>query len=329
MRKVFYLLLVSSAAFATNEKCFSVLVNEAMHSKDDEIVLWDKLLNAGRKVDQVFKEVIPKGRISAETIALAYVPTTDPALAAKRAQARALFAQLQIESRDRFVLQSLRIGRVYALGDPNADYRVIAEGIDQARKAWTNVSTDPAKHDPNGKFRYIVHGIKFSEMSKDQALVFLAAQKSRDAAEHAPQPWDLAEDFSETRNMPLISASVVDNNHTVTWSNVGLILETPPENIFAAGPTDILSPRGAGRSSRHRHLVQSYLDNGLPSVEDVMSQTLPGRINEVVLTGTSSEGSQVKVAAVYIKKGTNRKAMGVKEILEQAKRLGLPIIELP
>jgi hypothetical protein len=118
--------------------------------------------------------------------------------------------------------------------------------------SWANGFTDPREHN-DGSFRYLVHGLQDQASDTIQTLA-LIGQMRRGQAGDIGEKIDLLMEPHKVGDKKIVSASVIDQNHRVTFGDAGLILKTPPENVLDAFPedagTDFADPDNAIASSQ-------------------------------------------------------------------------------
>ena len=97
-------------------------------------------------------------------------------------------------------------------------------------ESWKMSFTDPKRHD-NKHFCYIVwaHHEQFNED-------FMAAVEK---AGNKMNYIDIFKNPESIAKRPVISASVITNEHTQTFGQTGYILSVPVENILLLSPRDI------------------------------------------------------------------------------------------
>lgn len=105
-------------------------------------------------------------------------------------------------------------------------------------KIWGGVS-DPKEHDPK-KFRYLVHAFNpFATAS--QPLVAISAELSgvyKGDKSEGDQSINLFEEPERLGERVSLSMSLIDQEHTETWEQGGIIVEAPEENIVITSPVD-------------------------------------------------------------------------------------------
>ena len=145
-------------------------------------------------------------------------------------------------------------------------------------EAWGEV-TDPKQHDPS-KFRYLVHAINpmaTTSMGMVGAMVMKDEPTSVDEAE-GDQTINLYSNPEKLGDRVALSSSLIDQEHHGTWGDVGLIYETPPENVLITSPQDV----GAMVMSKKR-LEEQALKHTKLTPEELLRQTYNSSYNEVVV----------------------------------------------
>ena len=100
----------------------------------------------------------------------------------------------------------------------------------------------------------------------------------------------------------LISCSLIDQDHTTTYHQLGFILEVPADCIWATSVTDMSIPNRLNPMVDRIDLILMgyYLDYGIAPPGDLLTRTGGGH-NEVVALGTSTGGKTVRVKALFVK----------------------------
>lgn len=183
--------------------------------------------------------------------------------------------------------------------------------------------TDPAIHDP-GQFRYLVHAI--NPHAQLNALI-MSAYDARDGVVHDKawgdqtismydQPERLAERVS-------LSMSLIDQDHTETWGDAGLIVEAPEHNVVLTSETD------AGALNGNLDFLINQADrHGVVSGDTLLQRTSPSSYNEVVAIA-NRDGSQVTLRGFFFKATSSGEPHNVtlaRRMQMHASRLGLPVV---
>jgi len=193
-------------------------------------------------------------------------------------------------------------------------------------KKWNSGFTDP--NDNNSQqYRYLVHGIGNEQRVALQRTFLI---KSTQPQEYdSSQLIDLLLDPFRISQKRIISASVVDQDHTATYGEVGFILKAPAENVLKMSPQD----NGTFFSNPDNAIKKMRDEPSINSLESLMNQT--GNFsaeswNEVCLEGTTESGS-VEIIGVFIKtnkRGNPKNPEMAEKIQQVANRYGLPIIKI-
>lgn len=138
--------------------------------------------------------------------------------------------------------------------DANKLTQALAQGAgkspqtDSFVKSWnTSQFTEPKSlsaemgvrgHQSKADFQFIVHTAPLDHLIAGKGI-FSAS------AESAMASWDVA------------CTSIIDQNKTFTYGNVGVILRVPEQNILAASPEDLMSETNVGLLDRTEELVNS------------------------------------------------------------------------
>jgi hypothetical protein len=120
--------------------------------------------------------------------------------------------------------------------------------------------------------------------------------------------------------------SLIDQDHTGTWGEGGIIIEAPEENIIITSPTDT----GSHSSSKEFLKRQSQNQPRLTG-EQLLKSTSPGIYNEVVAFAKSESGKTLKLVGFFIKIDKNGQPIDsviAQKMRQHAERLKLPLIEI-
>ncbi len=146
---------------------------------------------------------------------------------------------------------------------------------------WGNL-TDPREHDPNN-FRYLGHALNVD----GSTWTFMERKAvERGIGYVAGQAIDLSEKPSHITKAVTKSTSLIDREHSSTWSNAGLILGIPPEDILITAPLDAGAIHGSREKTvkplRERHPT-------LLRPEELLARSVAYTHNEVVVaTGNAA-----------------------------------------
>ncbi len=193
-------------------------------------------------------------------------------------------------------------------------------------KIWGEV-TDPKEHDPK-KFRYLVHAFNpFATAS--QPLVAISAEVSgaykvdKSEGDQSINLFDQPERLGERVSL---SMSLIDQEHTGTWGQGGIIVETPEENIVIVSPTDTGS-----HSSSKDFLRRQAQDQLRLSGEQLLQSTSDGIYNEVVAFAKSERSEVVRLQGFFIKvdkRGQPTDPVIAEKMKQHARRLNLLLVEI-
>lgn len=193
-------------------------------------------------------------------------------------------------------------------------------------KIWGEVS-DPKEHDPK-KFRYLVHAFNpFATAS--QPLAAISAELSgaykvdKSEGDQSINLFDQPERLSERVSL---SMSLIDQEHTGTWGQGGIIVEAPEGNIVITSPTDTGSHSSSKDFIRRQAQDQLHL-----SGEQLLQSTSDGIYNEVVAFAKSESGETVRLKGLFIKvdkRGQPTDPVIAEKMKQHARRLNLPLVEI-
>jgi hypothetical protein len=192
-------------------------------------------------------------------------------------------------------------------------------------EAWGEV-TDPKQHDPS-KFRYLVHAINpmaTTSMGMVGAMVMKDEPTSVDEAE-GDQTINLYSNPEKLGDRVALSSSLIDQEHHGTWGDVGLIYETPPENVLITSPQDV----GAMVMSKKR-LEEQALKHTKLTPEELLRQTYNSSYNEVVVLAKKGD-KKVRLKGFFYKAtadGTPKNEALYQTFRNHARRLDLPLIPI-
>lgn len=200
----------------------------------------------------------------------------------------------------------------------------------EKQKVWGGVS-DPAAHDPR-KFRYLVYalnpfaGTGMALFNND--LARFKAQTGEGWQSDPSQGDQLISLFEEPERVAeriSLSMSLIDQDHTGTWGDGGIVVEVPEENILATGATDL------GSSNSDLSLLRSRFSQQAKYTGDVLLKlSSPAQYNEVVAVANLG-GNKIRLKGLFYK--TNSRGEALNEAIAgqmqmHAHRLGLPLIKI-
>jgi len=193
-------------------------------------------------------------------------------------------------------------------------------------KIWGE-ATDPKDHDPNN-FRYLVHAFNHFATAS-QPLAAISAERSgaykvdKSQGDQSTNLFDQPERLDERVSL---SMSLIDQEHTGTWGQGGVIVEAPEENIVITSPTDTGS-----HSSSKEFLRKQGQDQFRISGEQLLQSTSDGIYNEVVAFAKSETGETVRLKGFFIKvdkRGQPTDSVIAQKMRQHAARLNLPLVEI-
>lgn len=203
------------------------------------------------------------------------------------------------------------------------------EGINFAQekerlKIWGEVS-DPKNHDPKN-FRYLVHAFNpFASITRPLAVNYAEASNIYKTDKlDGDQSINLFNQPERLGERVSLSMSLIDQEHTATWGDGGLIIEAPEGNIVITSPTD------TGSHNSSKDFLKKQAQNQL-SGEQLLQLTSDKNYNEVVAFAKSENGEIVQLKGFFIKvdkQGQPSSSVIAEKMQQHAKILNLPIIEI-
>ena len=196
-------------------------------------------------------------------------------------------------------------------------------------QGWNSATTDPAKHDENN-FRYLVHGI-VDPSRRGRFNIFELEGNMKGKIGDIMNKIDLFINPEKVHEKLIISTSYIGPKHTDTWSNVGVILNVPSENILSTNTRDIGTPFWEGKE----YVIQMLKQRGdLITPEALLSRSSLRVYNEVVITGQNpnDDKKKVNIVGVFLKTISEGEYIASMELVNKAKdiarKLGVPVIEI-
>lgn len=195
---------------------------------------------------------------------------------------------------------------------------------------WGGVS-DPSSHNEES-FRYLIHAFNpfvSSSMRLINAQHALAKQQNgrnwKVDPSHGDQTINLYEQPERVLERVSLSMSLIDQDHTGTWGDGGIIIEVPEKNIVATSNTDMGS-----MNSDPDFLRSQFACSAKYSGDGLMQVTAPIMYNEVVAFA-NVDGSKIALKGFFYK--TDRHGEPLNEIIARqmemhASRLGLPVVKV-
>ena len=177
--------------------------------------------------------------------------------------------------------------------------------------------THPRNHS-SARFSYLVHALSDEPVRLMQLIAITAAKGCQEG-----QNIDLLTQPEKLAEKKVISCSLIDQDKSSTFSDVGLILNCPPENIVGMSSSD------AGTNFAAPDQVVSSRQPVLKTPQELLQETSKGAYNEVVITGKSNTGT-VSIIGCFVKtaNGRPRKPEKSSRIRELACRLSVPVVEI-
>lgn len=197
---------------------------------------------------------------------------------------------------------------------------------EQKPKIWGEVS-DPKEHDPKN-FRYLVHA--FNPLATaSQPLTAISAVLSgtyKVDKQEGDQSINLFDQPERLGERVSLSMSLIDQEHTGTWGQGGIIVEAPEENIVITSPVDA----GLHNSSKDFLRKQAQGQPRLSS-EQLLQLTSDRIYNEVVAFAKSERGETLRLKGFFIKvdkRGQPTDPVIAEKMKQHARRLNLPLVEI-
>ena len=195
--------------------------------------------------------------------------------------------------------------------------------IHEGEPVYWGQATDPVKHNPDD-FRYLVHA--FNPFARGNALILnnLVTQDEGTVTDGAgDQSIDVFKEPERIDERVSLSMSLIDQNHTATWGDVGIIVAAPESSVVLTSPTDA----GAINSNEGRLVAQSQ-SRGLLSPDQLLERGSPRTYNEVVALGRSG----LRAVGFFYKVDSRKKPVDsglAANMLGLGHRTGLPVVEIP
>lgn len=182
---------------------------------------------------------------------------------------------------------------------------------------WGNV-TDPTEHNPNN-FRYLVYGIN---PAARLTMPGLHTPKDIDKKD-GDQTINIADSPERIAERVSLSCSLIDQNHTGTWGNAGIIVESPTTNVIMDGAEDL----GAISENKEMLLKQAEGRKLIPP-DELLSSSSRTSYNEIVILA-ENKGQKVKLGGFFVKVTEDGKPLDDHLAMifkEHATRLNLPLV---
>lgn len=192
----------------------------------------------------------------------------------------------------------------------------------KAEPAYWGQTTDPCRHNPDN-FRYLVHA--FNPDACLGALVIQSVMQGKGvvADEAGDQSIDVFKEPDRIDERVSLSMSLIDQDHTATYGDTGIIMAAPESSVVLTSPTDA----GALNSYRDRLITQGQ-SIGILSPDEILERSSPSMHNEIVALGQSG----LKAIGFFYKVNSRKNPIDA-GLAESIRRLGcgmnLPVVEIP
>lgn len=199
-----------------------------------------------------------------------------------------------------------------------------SERIQTNFKPWGEV-TSPREHKPD-KFRYLVHGIN-PIAPIDMAIRGVMLERDHPGAVSKEDGDQTINMFSQPERLGervSLSCSLIDQGHSGTWGEAGLIIEAPSENICITSPSD-----GGVWGVSKKLLEEQASQNVILTAEELLASTT-GSYNEVVVLANKG-GKKAHLAGFFYKTTDDGEPINealAEDFMRHAKRLNLPIVPI-
>ena len=194
---------------------------------------------------------------------------------------------------------------------------------------WGGV-TDPAQHDPN-QFRYLLYAInpKASAHIRQQRAMFAkqdseAGRKPPDLS-HGDQSIDLLREPERLADRVSLSMSLVDEAHTKTWGDVGLIVEAPLGNLISTSTQD-----DGTHNDNWDMLLWQKQRSRIVSGDYLLELCGKDTLTEVTALARH-EGRELQLKGFFYKTGLDGQPLDRElyhQVRAQSRRLNLPLIAI-
>ena len=196
------------------------------------------------------------------------------------------------------------------------------------KTAWGGVS-DPYSHGEEG-FRYLIHAFNpFASSSMGMINAAHALAKKERGEDHRLDPSDgdqtinLYEQPERVAQRVSLSMSLIDQDHTGTLGDGGIIVEVPEQNIIATSTQDM----GSMNSDPH-FLRQQFASSARYDGDELLQMSNPSTYNEVVAFA-NVDRSKIALKGFFYKtdsKGDPLNETVARKVRMHASRLGLPVV---
>lgn len=186
-------------------------------------------------------------------------------------------------------------------------------------------TTDPTQHDPK-QFRYLVHAINpFSQMNALQITLYDAKDGIEYDESWGDQKISMYEQPERVSERVSLSMSLVDQDHSATWGEAGLIVEAPEQNVVLTSSSD-----AGAHNNNLNFLLRQAQKHGVMSGDNLLRSTSPYSYNEVVAVA-NRDGQQVQLKGFFYKAtkaGEPYNKQLTVRMQAHATRLGLPVLAI-
>lgn len=186
-------------------------------------------------------------------------------------------------------------------------------------------TTDPNQHDPTN-FRYLVHAINpFSSISARIITMYDARDGITYDESWGDQKISMYDQPERLGERVSLSMSLIDQDHTATWGEAGLIVEAPEQNIVLTSSSD-----AGAHNNNLDFLLQQADKHGVLSGDNLMRSSSPYSYNEVVAVA-NRDGQQVQLKGFFYKAtkaGEPYNKQLASRMQMHASRLGLPVVAI-
>ncbi len=189
---------------------------------------------------------------------------------------------------------------------------------------WGGV-TDPTLHDASN-FRYLVHGLNpAGGMSALMSQKMDAENGITGDEGWGDQRINLYDEPERLGERIALSMSLIDQKHTDTWGEGGLVVGAAPENIVVTSPAD----NGTNNNNLDQVLAQAARQPQLTG-DSLLAQTSPRDYNEVV--AVCKQGAHpLDLKGFFIKTTPSGEPLNrqlADEMANHARRLGMPLVRI-
>jgi len=184
-------------------------------------------------------------------------------------------------------------------------------------------TTDPVQHDPL-QYRYLVHAINpLSSMNAKLITLYDARDGIKYDESWGDQKISMYEQPERIGERVSLSMSLIDQDHTATWGEAGLIVEAPEQNVVLTSSSD-----AGAHNNNLDFLLKQAQNHGVMSGDNLISSTSPYSYNEVVAVA-NREGQKVQLKGFFYKEtraGEPYNKQLARRMQAHADRLGLPVV---